>query len=115
MLFTVLYSYQIGYAGVALLKRKAKKHPAPKRLHRYAVVIAARNESNVIGQLIQSIRNQTYQSELVDVYVVADNCTDNTAHVARMSGPTVYQRFNKRLLRKGYALHFILKILHQGL
>lgn len=114
VLFTVLYSYQIAYAGVALLKRKAHKQSAPKRLHRYAVVIAARNESNVIGQLIQSIRNQTYPSELVDVYVVADNCTDNTADVARMAGATVYERFNKHLVGKGYALDFIFKILESS-
>ena len=53
-----------------------------KKNHRYAVIISARNESMVIGNLIESIKNQTYPAELTDIFVVADNCTDNTADVA---------------------------------
>ena len=47
--------------------------------HKYAVIIAARNEELVIGQLIKSIKNQKYPEKLIDIFVVADNCTDNTA------------------------------------
>ena len=47
--------------------------------NRYAVLISARNEENVIGNLIGSIRDQTYPSDLIDIWLVADNCTDNTA------------------------------------
>jgi cellulose synthase/poly-beta-1,6-N-acetylglucosamine synthase-like glycosyltransferase len=77
--------------------------------NKYAVVIAARNESAVIGQLINSIKQQKYPSELIDIYVVADNCTDNTADVARDAGAYVFERFNRQNVGKGYALDYAFK------
>ena len=49
-------------------------------------LIAARNEEAVIAQLIESIKHQDYPAELIDTFVVADNCTDDTAEVAEKSG-----------------------------
>lgn len=109
ILFTGFYFYQFFYVFVGLFK-KSKVHVS-KNDHRYAVVIAARNESAVISQLIQSIKKQKYPSSLVDIYVVADNCTDNTAEVARESGATVFERFNRQYVGKGYALDYAFKII----
>lgn len=64
----------------SLSERFINRNPV---LHKIAVVISARNESAVIGQLIESIHAQTYPAELIRIYVCADNCTDNTAEVAR--------------------------------
>ena len=76
--------YYTVYAIVGLF---ATRHFAPaKRRHRYAIVIAARNEEAVIGRLLESIRLQDYPSELLTVFVVADNCTDGTAQAARSGG-----------------------------
>lgn len=108
-LFTGFYCYQAYYVFVALFK-KGKEMVAMKD-HKYAVVIAARNESAVIGQLINSIKQQKYPTELVDIYVVADNCTDNTADVARESGATVFERFNRQNVGKGYALDYAFKLI----
>ena len=60
-----------------------RKFPPAKKQHKYAVLVAARNEEKVIGNLIDSIHMQDYPSELVTVFVVADNCTDETARIAR--------------------------------
>lgn len=90
--------------------QKPKQHVADKH-HKYAVIISARNESAVIDQLIQSIKKQKYPDELIDTYVVADNCTDNTAEIARKAGAYVYERFNQNQIGKGYALDYILKII----
>lgn len=79
--------------------------------HRFAVVIAARNESAVISQLIKSIKKQKYPAHLIDIFVVADNCTDNTADVAREAGATVFERFNRQYVGKGYALDYAFKII----
>ena len=65
----------------------------------------------VIGQLIKSIKNQNYPKELLDVYVVADNCTDQTASVARKAGAIVRERFNKAQVGKGYALDYMIKMI----
>lgn len=109
IIFTGFYSYQFFYVLVGMFK-KPKTLVAQKN-HRFAVVIAARNESAVISQLINSIKKQKYPAELIDIYVVADNCTDNTADVAKEAGATVFERFNRQYVGKGYALDYALKII----
>ncbi len=105
ILFTVCYFYQIIFVLIGLVKKPPKL--TAKKNHRYAVVISARNEANMIEHLISSIQNQNYPSELIDTFVVADNCTDNTAEVARNCGAFVYERFNQQLVGKGYALDWL--------
>ena len=102
----ICYLYQIVYLFVPMLK---KNRPHGKAImNRYAVLIAARNEENVLPYLLESIAAQDYPGELVDVYVVADNCTDGTAYTARKHGATVFERFNTKQIGKGYALNFLL-------
>lgn len=108
-LITVCFFYQGIYVMVGLFI-KPKKFEAKKK-HRYAVLISARNESAVIAHLIESIKTQTYPSQLVDVFVIADNCTDNTAEISKCAGAIVYERFNKTLVGKGYALHYLLELI----
>lgn len=110
-LFFLCYSYQFFYIPVALLKKQRPHRPAEP--HRFAVLIAARNESAVIGQLIDSIRAQDYPASLVEIFVAADNCTDNTAAIAREHGATVYSRRDPQHVGKGYALRFLLGRLEQ--
>lgn len=98
--------YQALYTLVRL--RGRSRRFTEKSLSRFAVLIAARNEAAVIGQLIDSIKAQDYPSSLVDIFVVADNCTDNTAQIAALHGATVYQRRNQTQIGKGYALNFLL-------
>ena len=49
---------------------------------------------------------QNYPSELIDVFVIADNCTDDTARVAREAGAIVFPRSNDKEVGKGYALDY---------
>lgn len=114
-IFAVCYSYQFIYVPVSLwMQHREKKHkdirPTPiKRVNKhYAVLICARNEAAVIGQLIDSINNQTYEGD-VTTFVMADNCTDNTYDVAVAHGAVAYTRFNKTLIGKGYAMEALLK------
>ena len=86
-LFFICYSYQFFYILVSWL-RKPKPHK-PEAYHRIAVLIAARNEQTVIGNLIDSIKAQDYPAELLDIYLVADvlgHADVNTTkkHYARM-------------------------------
>ena len=105
LVFTLCYCYQFGYVLVRFFK-KQKVYTA-KKLHKYAVLISARNEGAVIGELLESLHRQNYPQELLDIYVVADNCTDNTAQIAEDHGAIVYERFDRRLVGKGYALNYL--------
>ena len=106
VIFFACYAYQFLYIPIAWLK---KQKPLPKGLlHRYAVLIAARNEETVIGSLIESIKRQNYPADRIDIYVIADNCTDCTAKAAKSHSATVFERFDKVRIGKGYALNYLL-------
>ena len=107
-LFFICYTYQFLYIPLVLLKKR-RPLPHPAASHRYAVLIAARNEENVIAGLLDSLAAQTYDMSLVTVFVAADNCTDSTAAIARAHGAVVYERFNHVNVGKGYALDFLLQ------
>ena len=97
-LFTICFFYQVVFFVVGALHGEVKL-PRAKKRHRYAFFIAAHNEEPVIGNLVRSIKEQDYPSELIDIFVVADACTDNTAEEARRAGAIVYERND--LARKG--------------
>lgn len=85
------------------------------RTARFAVVTCARNEEAVIGSLLDSLALQEYPRDCFDLFVVADNCTDATAAVARSYGAEVLERFDTLHIGKGHALRWALpQILPQG-
>ncbi len=89
-----------------------KRYPDAKADHKYIVVSCARNERNVIKHLIDSIRAQDYPRELLDILVVAHNCKDDTAEVARNAGADIVLELNDpdpKHGRKGYALQLAFK------
>ena len=96
--FAVLFLYQGVFFAIGIFKGEVQ-FPKAKKLHRYAYFIAAHNEESVIANLVRSIKEQDYPAELIDVFVVADACTDNTAEAARRAGAIVYERND--LARKG--------------
>lgn len=71
-------AYFVVLGAMTFLKRDNPIKPA-KASKRLAVVIPARNEEAVIGNLIQSLKAQNYPQSLYTVYVAANNCTDQTA------------------------------------
>ncbi len=104
LIFYFCYFYQLIYVFVSLFKKPAPEKEHAK--HKYATIICARNEKLVIGELLRSINNQTYPKELIDVYVVADNCTDETADIARANGAEVIERNDLDNIGKGFALKY---------
>ncbi len=96
--FTLAYFYQVIYLLVAARKGSVVL-PDAKEQHSFAFVIAAHNEESVIANLVKSIKNQEYPEDLIDVFVIADACTDNTADEARRAGAITWERND--LARKG--------------
>lgn len=114
ILFYILmffWVYQLFICIFAFIHEK-KKEKIIEKNHKFMAVVSARNEENVIGNLIESLKEQTYR--YVDIYVIADNCNDKTAEVARLHRATVYERFDKNKRSKGFALEwFFEKILSE--
>ena len=105
------FAYRLFF--VVLGHFKTKIFLPAKNLHRYGIVIAARNEESVIGALLDSIHRQDYPAELLTVFVAADNCTDRTASIARSHGAVCYERSNTQHRTKGYALQFLFRCIER--
>jgi len=76
-------------------------HPA-----RFLIVIPAHDEEANIQSTIESCRTVSYDPALYRVLVIADNCNDRTAHVARAAGVEVLERTDPVRRSKGHALEF---------
>ncbi len=76
---------------------------------RFAILVAAHNEEAVIGEAVRSLKKLNYPKELYDIFVIADNCDDNTSMVARKNGAIVYERFDNVKRGKGFSLEWMFK------
>lgn len=124
ILFLIVVGGSIAYLittliAAAVAKRELSRRPLSTHvdapLPRIAVVIPAHNESLVIASTLSSLRSQNYDRELFDIVVVADNCDDNTADIAREHDVTVFERKDLDLRGKGHALNWaIARLLDEG-
>lgn len=107
VLIFVAGCYFFGISIFGWIKKKeepADNYPPKKK---FALVVAAHNEELVIAHIIDSLFRQNYPKHLYDVFVIADNCTDKTAQIARDHGAIVYERFNDKERGKGFALEWM--------
>ena len=107
-ILTAYWCYQTAISLCSLIKLKDKPYLTNKN-HKFMAIIPAHNEEMVVSNLIESLKNQTYDKNLYDIYVIADNCTGNTANIARRAGAIVLERFDPAHKTKGYALQWFLK------
>ena len=101
-LFTV-YFFLIGFCG--MWRKKELKILTPKKT--FAVVVAAHNEEAVIGLLVENLKGLDYPKNLYDIYVIADNCSDDTEKVASEAGAIVMRRTHPTKKSKGFALEWM--------
>lgn len=81
---------------------------------RFAILIPAHNEQEILPTLLSSLAEVDYPRDRYTVCVVADNCIDTTAELARALGwPRVYERFDTTKRGKGYALNWLLAKLEE--
>lgn len=105
---TIFWVYNLGISLCSLIKFKDKPLKVVKN-HKFMAILPAHNEEAVIANLVDSLMNQDYDKNLLDIYVIADNCTDNTAEIAREHGAIVFERFDPAHKTKGYALNWFLQ------
>lgn len=119
LLNTLLYAGEAGLAAVTgyllLLTAAAAGAPrsTPRRAGaptaRFVIMIPAHNEEQLLPQTLDNLAQLDYPRELYAVHVVADNCTDGTAELARRGGAVAHERFDTELRGKGYALEWLLR------
>ncbi|RAV21169.1 glycosyltransferase family 2 protein [Paenibacillus contaminans] len=100
-----VYQLFMTFFGWYRNKRKAQFEPQKS----FAILVAAHNEEQVVGALLENLKKLDYPKELYDVFVICDNCTDKTAEISRSHGVYAYERHNKNLRGKGYAIEWMLK------
>ncbi len=104
-LFLLFFVYYAFLAAVAILPGKKALCAAFGR-RRYTILIPAHNEEKVIEETLDSIKRISYPKELLRVVVIADNCSDRTAELARGSGFTCLERNDAANPGKGQALEW---------
>jgi cellulose synthase/poly-beta-1,6-N-acetylglucosamine synthase-like glycosyltransferase len=92
------------YLGcLALLARRRSNMPGASST-RFDIIVPAHNEETGIEETVRSLRALDYPADLFRILVIADNCTDRTAELARGAGAIVVERFDAVKRGKGYAL-----------
>lgn len=107
----ILSMYYVLLSLFGLVRVRNKKEVSPQKS--FALIVAAHNEESVIKDIIGSFNQLNYPKELFDVFVIADNCTDKTASIARQAGANVFERENKEKRGKGYALGWMFEKMTQ--
>lgn len=117
-IFEIFYHSGLAYLGVAtgwlfLLTVASWFHRTRKdsegALRSVGVIIPAHNEELQIRKTIEDIRATDYPDELLEIIVIADNCSDQTAVEAAMSGVTVIERDDPDKPGKGHALDWFFR------
>ncbi|HFD86903.1 MAG TPA: glycosyltransferase [Gammaproteobacteria bacterium] len=98
------------FPGLAGIRRRP---PAAGEDIRLTVVIPAHNEEQGLPITLQSLLACDHPLAASDLHVIADNCADGTADVARAAGCTVMERHDTRLRGKGYALNWAFQQIQQ--
>ena len=106
LLLAALYRCVFGVAQW-LPARDAGPAIPPDRLRRFAVVVPAHDEELLIGELIGSLQSVEYPRDHLEIWVIADNCSDQTAARARALGVRVAERSDRAQRGKGYALRWM--------
>lgn len=98
-------SYMLYYLAIAVFAFKKDKIKIKNNIYKkFAVIVPARNEEVVMGNLVQSLNNQNYPKDKYDVFVVPNNCNDNTEEVAKINNAQIISCENIITKSKGDVL-----------
>ncbi len=95
------------YLGLLTLLSARLPRPQPRRRDmRFDILVPAHNETAVIERTVRSLAAIDWPREHYRIVVIADNCSDDTAALARAAGAEVIERHDPAQRGKGYALEF---------
>ncbi len=109
----VIFIYYFFVSAFGWIRRKEKSVKNFPIKNKFAILIAAHNEEKVIASAVRSIKSVDYPEDMYDIYVIADNCDDNTANIAKNEGAKVYERFDEEKRGKGYSLEWMFERLFE--
>ena len=101
-------AYQTLFLVVGLVARPRPRAAGTGRTH-FAIIIPAHNESGLIKGTVRSLIESDYPAARRDVFVIADNCTDDTATHASAAGAMCHERHDLSLRGKPYALDWMVR------
>lgn len=102
----------VGLWALALRSLFPKTPPPPtSRTPFFTIIIPAHNEGEIVGQTVEKILACDYPRDRFSLNLVADNCDDDTAEIARKAGANVLVRFDREKRGKGHALAYALESL----
>ncbi len=105
----VTYLGMLTAAGILNSLTSSKVTNGRRPSHHFVILVPAHDEQLVIGRLLASLDELRYPPDLFDVWVVADNCRDETAAVARALGVDVLERTDPEHPGKGFALNWAIR------
>jgi len=108
--FSVFYCSFLAVSYFMTSEQQTYDVPGTSR-RRYIIVVPAHNEEAIIARLLESIRNLDYDPRNFKVYVIADNCTDMTARIARQYGADTLVRSDEARKGKGFAIEWALRMI----
>jgi cellulose synthase/poly-beta-1,6-N-acetylglucosamine synthase-like glycosyltransferase len=105
----VLHEIVLFFASIVYWRRQPRQVASVPAKARFAVIVPAHNEELLIGDVVDSIERSEYPSALRETLVIADNCNDGTAAIARARGAKVFERNDSVKRGKPYALQWLLQ------
>lgn len=84
-----MYGAYFIITGLFAFKRKKRQKEVKLPETYFAVIVAARNEEKVIGNLIESLNKQNYPKDKYEIIVAVNNTTDKTEEAAKKAGAEV--------------------------
>ena len=110
----IVYLCIVSISAILTAKKRKNRDTGSLSIN-IAILIPAHNEEVILDNLLKSLSALEYPKDRYTVYVVADNCSDGTAELARSTGwAQVYERFDETKRGKGYALSWLLQQLEEN-
>jgi cellulose synthase/poly-beta-1,6-N-acetylglucosamine synthase-like glycosyltransferase len=109
LFFATLY---LVFLALAYLSVKDPQVIKSDNLNKFAIVVPAHNEELLISSLCKSLLEINYPKNMYDIFIVADNCNDNTAEICKSFDVNVIERNNISHIGKGYAISWALKYIN---